>query len=154
MSQQTTVQLQADDASVASIARRARAASRELAKLSTETRNEVLKAAAKAIEAGRQRILDANERDRRAAEPAVAAGKLTPAMLARLRVSGGGTTLVEAIHLGRDAIGIEYEPRWAAIAAANITCARRQDATGEGEAIRGDARQLPAANTAELGGRR
>ena len=94
MSQQTTVQLQADDASVASIARRARAASRELAKLSTETRNEVLKAAAKAIEAGRQRILDANERDCRAAEPAVAAGKLTPAMLARLRVSGGGINLM------------------------------------------------------------
>jgi glutamate-5-semialdehyde dehydrogenase len=94
MSQQTTAQLQADDASVASTARRARAASRELAKLSLETRNEVLFAAAKAIEGSRQRILDANERDIRAAEPSVAAGKLTSGMLARLRVSGGGIHLM------------------------------------------------------------
>src|SRR5205823_7851201 len=26
---------------------------------------------------------------------------------------GIGTTLVEAVHLGRDAIGVEYEGRWA-----------------------------------------
>jgi DNA methylase len=37
---------------------------------------------------------------------------------------GIGTTLIEAIHLGRDAIGVEYEPRWARIAAANITHVR------------------------------
>lgn len=37
---------------------------------------------------------------------------------------GIGTTLVEAIHLGRDAIGIEYEPAWAEFAAANIAFAR------------------------------
>jgi glutamate-5-semialdehyde dehydrogenase len=94
MSEQTTAQLQASDASVAAVARRARAASRQLAKLSAEARTEVLMAAAKAIEAGRQRILDANERDCRAAEPAVAAGKLSQAMLARLRVSGGGIHLM------------------------------------------------------------
>jgi modification methylase len=29
---------------------------------------------------------------------------------------GIGTTLVEAIHLGRDAIGVELEPRWAELA--------------------------------------
>jgi modification methylase len=57
---------------------------------------------------------------------------------------GIGTTLVEAIHLGRDAIGVEYEPRWARIAAANITYARRHGATSEAEVIRGDARQLAA----------
>jgi glutamate-5-semialdehyde dehydrogenase len=94
MSQQTSAQLQTDGPSVASIAHRARAASRELAQLSLETRNEALLAAAKAIESNRQRILDANERDFRAAEPAVAAGKLTPAMLARLRLSGGGIHLM------------------------------------------------------------
>ena len=57
---------------------------------------------------------------------------------------GIGTTLVEAIHLGRDGLGVEYEDRWAAIAAANITHARRQGATGTGQVIGGDARQLPA----------
>jgi modification methylase len=56
---------------------------------------------------------------------------------------GIGTTLVEAIQLGRDAIGVEFEPRWATIAAANITHARHQGATGSGQVIRGDARQLP-----------
>jgi modification methylase len=66
---------------------------------------------------------------------------------------GIGTTLVEAIHLGRDAIGIEYEPRWARIAAANITCARRHGAAGEAEVIRGDARQLPALLPAGMAGR-
>ena len=55
-----------------------------------------------------------------------------------------GTTLVEAIHLGRDAIGVEYEPRWAHIATANITHARREGAPGGAEVFRGDARQLPA----------
>ena len=57
---------------------------------------------------------------------------------------GIGTTLVEAIHLGRDAIGVEYEPRWARLAAANITHARRHGAAGKADVIRGDARQLPA----------
>jgi glutamate-5-semialdehyde dehydrogenase len=41
--------------------------------------------AAKAIEDGNQKILEANERDCRAAEPAVAAGKMSSAMFARLR---------------------------------------------------------------------
>ena len=47
------------------------------------------------------------------------------------------------LHLGRDAIGVEFEDRWAQLAAANITCARRQGATGTAEVIRGDARRLP-----------
>jgi DNA modification methylase len=33
---------------------------------------------------------------------------------------GVGTTLVEAVHLGRDAVGVEYEPRWAELAVANL----------------------------------
>ena len=37
---------------------------------------------------------------------------------------GIGTTLVEAIHLGRPAVGVELEPRWAKLARANITHAR------------------------------
>ena len=80
--------------------------------------------------------------------PAIAAIAITrytrPGDLVADPMCGIGTTLVEAIHLGRDAIGMEYEPRWAHIAAANITHARRQGASGEAEVTRGDARQLPA----------
>ncbi len=57
---------------------------------------------------------------------------------------GIGTTLVEAIHLGRGGLGVEFEERWAGIAAANIDWARRHGATGSAEVICGDARQLPA----------
>lgn len=57
---------------------------------------------------------------------------------------GIGTTLVEATHLGRDAIGVEYEPAWADLARANLAHAREQGATGTGEVIVGDARHLPA----------
>ena len=80
--------------------------------------------------------------------PAIAATAITrysePGDLVADPMCGIGTTLVEAIHLGRDAIGVEYEPRWAQLAAANITCARRHGAPGDAEVIRGDARQLPA----------
>ena len=55
---------------------------------------------------------------------------------------GSGTTLVEAVHLGRDAIGIEYEQRWADLARANLTHARKQGATGHGEVVRGDGRHV------------
>lgn len=36
---------------------------------------------------------------------------------------GIGTTLVEAIHLGRGAVGIELEPHWASLAQANLALA-------------------------------
>ena len=66
---------------------------------------------------------------------------------------GIGTTLVEAIHLGRDGLGVEFEDRWATIAAANIAHARRNGATGSAEVIRGDARQLPALLPPGMAGR-
>lgn len=55
---------------------------------------------------------------------------------------GIGTTLVEAIHLGRHAVGVELEPRWATLAAANIHHAENLGATGAAVALQGDARQL------------
>jgi glutamate-5-semialdehyde dehydrogenase len=77
-------------ASVASMAERARAASRAVARLSVEARNQVLRAAAQAIESNAPRILETNARDCRAAEELVATGKMTSAMLARLRVTERG----------------------------------------------------------------
>ncbi|MDA8061772.1 MAG: DNA methyltransferase, partial [Actinomycetota bacterium] len=50
---------------------------------------------------------------------------------------GIGTTLVEAIHLGRDAVGVEYEPPWADLARANLDHARAEGATGHGEVVCG-----------------
>ena len=54
-----------------------------------------------------------------------------------------GLTLVEAVHAGRDAIGIEYEPGWAALAQANLQHAAAQGATGHGMIIQADATRLP-----------
>ncbi|WKU03447.1 TRM11 family methyltransferase [Micromonospora sp. HUAS LYJ1] len=65
---------------------------------------------------------------------------------------GIGTTLVEAIHAGRDAIGVEYEPRWSNIADANITHAHHQGATGRASVVRGDATRLSALLPAALAG--
>jgi modification methylase len=55
---------------------------------------------------------------------------------------GIGTTLVEAAHLGRHAVGVEYEARWAELARANLTLPANQDAPGTGQVHTGDARQL------------
>jgi glutamate-5-semialdehyde dehydrogenase len=90
MSQPATTQIDAGADSVASITHRARAASREVAKLSARQRNEALLAAAKAIEKNVRRILEANAADCRDAEPAVKAGKMSAAMFARLRVKESG----------------------------------------------------------------
>jgi hypothetical protein len=59
-------------------------------------------------------------------------------------ILAGCATLAEAVHLGRGGLGIEYEDRWAGIAAANVAHARRNGATGTAEVIRGDACQVPA----------
>lgn len=71
-------------ASVAEVGRRARAASRLLAKLSNDQRNEVLLAVADAIGKDMGRVLKANAEDCCAAEPAVKAGRMSSVMLARL----------------------------------------------------------------------
>ena len=78
------------DGSVAAVARRAREAARVLARLSADARNEVLLAAAAAIEANKEKILAANALDIRDAEAAVDAGKMSAAMLKRLRTSEQG----------------------------------------------------------------
>ncbi len=97
MSQQTaTPQLSTNEASVAAVARRARAASRALARLSLEARNEILMAAANSLEQGAVKILEANTRDCRAAQPAVDLGTMSTAMLARLRVSERGVAQMAA----------------------------------------------------------
>ena len=64
---------------------------------------------------------------------------------------GIGTTLVEAIHLGRDAAGMEYEPHWAQMAAANVLLAQRQGATGTVKLAIGDARTIATAHTSLQG---
>src|SRR6266542_279748 len=50
-------------------------------------------------------------------------------------------------------IGVEFDDRWASIAAANIAHARRHGATGSAEVICGDARQLPALLPPGMAGR-
>lgn len=56
---------------------------------------------------------------------------------------GIGTTLVEAIDLGRRAIGVELEPRWAKLAAANIEHAHEDHRTRAlAQVAEGDAREL------------
>jgi SAM-dependent methyltransferase len=89
--------------------------------------------------------------------PAIARHAITaysqPGDLVLDPMCGIGTTLVEAVHLGRDAIGIELEPRWADLARANTTHARTRGATGSARVVTGDARHLPRLLDAELAGR-
>jgi modification methylase len=66
----------------------------------------------------------------------------TPGDLVLDPMAGIGSTLVEAVHLGRDALGVEYEPEWADLAKANLAFARSNGATGHGEVVCGDARHL------------
>ena len=89
--------------------------------------------------------------------PAIAATAITrytePGDLVADPMCGIGTTLVEAVHLGRDGLGIEYEDRWAGIAAANVAHARRNGAAGTAEVIHGDARHLAALLPPGMAGR-
>jgi modification methylase len=55
---------------------------------------------------------------------------------------GIGTTLVEAVHADRVAIGVEYERRWADLALRNIQLATDHGAPGYATAICGDARDI------------
>ncbi len=56
---------------------------------------------------------------------------------------GIGTTLVEAIHTNRRAVGVELEPRWAQLARANVEHAHHQGARSGAQVIEGDARHTP-----------
>jgi SAM-dependent methyltransferase len=66
---------------------------------------------------------------------------------------GIGTTLVEATRLGRDAVGMELEPRWADLARTNLAHAHAAGASGTGRVVTGDARRLLELVGAELTGR-
>lgn len=78
--------------------------------------------------------------------PAIAAHAIAqytrPGDLVLDPMCGTGTTLVEAAHLGRIAIGVEYEPKWAHIARANLQHALRHGAAGTGQVFCADARDL------------
>ncbi|WP_211244440.1 TRM11 family SAM-dependent methyltransferase [Actinospica robiniae] len=56
---------------------------------------------------------------------------------------GIGTTLIEAMHAGRNAVGVEYEKQWTALAQRGINHARTEGATGAGFVWNADARHLP-----------
>jgi SAM-dependent methyltransferase len=56
---------------------------------------------------------------------------------------GIGTVLVEAIRLGRRAIGVEADRAKAALAIANISHARQQGAAGRAAVLEGNPQQLP-----------
>jgi modification methylase len=60
---------------------------------------------------------------------------------------GIGTTLVEAVHLNRNAVGIELEPRWADLARGNLDHAQDHGAPGSGAVITDDARNAHALAT-------
>jgi modification methylase len=79
--------------------------------------------------------------------PAVAAAAISgltePGELVFDPMCGAGTTLVEAMHLGRAAVGVDIEPRWSSLARDNIAHTRRLGVGGYGHVITGDARSLP-----------
>ncbi|HEX3829437.1 MAG TPA: DNA methyltransferase, partial [Sporichthyaceae bacterium] len=78
--------------------------------------------------------------------PAVAAHAIAhytkPGDLVLDPMCGIGTTLVEAVHAGRRAVGIEYEPHWVDVARANLDLARDTGVDHDGRVFHGDARQL------------
>ena len=55
---------------------------------------------------------------------------------------GIGTTLVEAVQLDRDTVGVEREPRWVRLARDNLTHATTRGAAETGTVVCGDARHL------------
>src|SRR5207248_3513857 len=57
---------------------------------------------------------------------------------------GTGTMLVEAVHAGRDGLGLDIEPGWVSLARTNLALATRQDATGRARIVQADATRLPA----------
>ncbi|BCY07314.1 TRM11 family methyltransferase [Actinoplanes sp. L3-i22] len=91
--------------------------------------------------------------------PAVAAHAISsftaPGDLVFDPMCGSGTTLVEAMHLGRDAIGIDIEPRFTALAEQNVALASSQGAAGAAKVVNGDATGLldlvPASAVGQVG---
>jgi modification methylase len=77
----------------------------------------------------------------------------TPGELVADPMCGIGTTVVEAVHLGRDGLGVDFEPRWAALAQANVDLARSQGATGRARVLCGDSRRLADLVEPQLRGR-
>src|SRR5581483_2252714 len=53
-----------------------------------------------------------------------------------------GTTLIEALHQGRQALGVEYEPHWVHVTRANLELVRETGIDTEGRVFQGDARQI------------
>ena len=78
--------------------------------------------------------------------PAIAAHAINaytkPGELVIDPMCGIGTTLVEAAHLDRMAVGVEYEKRWADLAARNIEHAVDRGAPGYATVLHGDARDI------------
>jgi len=68
-------------------------------------------------------------------------------------MAGIGTTVVEAMRLGRRGIGVEYEPEWAAKAADNIRLSQRAGAPGRAQIYTGNSTTLPSLLPAYLRGR-
>ncbi|WP_083911850.1 TRM11 family SAM-dependent methyltransferase [Nocardia takedensis] len=66
---------------------------------------------------------------------------------------GIGTTLVEALHLGRRAVGVEYETRWADLARTNVELTREAGLDLDAQVFQGDARKLPSLLPESLQGR-
>ncbi|WP_425280216.1 TRM11 family SAM-dependent methyltransferase [Micromonospora orduensis] len=67
-------------------------------------------------------------------------------------MAGIGTTIIEAMHLGRHGVGVEYEAEWVAKAADNIRHTLRAGASGRGEIYHGDSTALPSLLPASLHG--
>ena len=88
--------------------------------------------------------------------PAIAAHAIrhytTPGEVVLDPMCGIGTTLVEALHTGRPAVGVEYEPHWVATTRANLALAHQHGAVQTGQVFRGDARHLAAVLPAGLRG--
>lgn len=85
--------------------------------------------------------------------PAVAAHAIDhytePGDLVLDPMCGIGTTLVEAVHLGRRAVGIEYEPHWVDVARVNLALAHTAGVEHDGRVFHGDARQIASLLPAE-----
>ena len=86
--------------------------------------------------------------------PAIAAQAIAtytrPGDLVLDPMCGIGTSLVEAVHQGRDAVGVEYEPEWVDLARGNLNFAADHGAAATGHVVCGDARNLPALLTSQL----